>query len=173
MASIIKVDTIQTAAGGTPTAVDLGINTTGNVLQVVQQTYSTQTSGLSTSFSDTGLSASITPSSTSSKILVIVSQSHYLARQTNAPILMYARLLRDSTVVFSHDRCMGFNAGTAANGYIELYTTNNISHLDSPSTTSSLTYKTQVSLQTTNNNGGEASQPNNQPSTITLLEIAG
>lgn len=36
MASIIKVDQIQTAAGGTPTAADLGINTTGNVLQVVR-----------------------------------------------------------------------------------------------------------------------------------------
>lgn len=68
---------------------------------------------------------------------------------------------------------MGLNAGTAANGYIEMYTANNISHLDSPSTTSSVTYKTQVSLQTTNNGAEGSNQPNNQPSTITLIEIAG
>ena len=173
MSSIIKVDQIQLANGSTPTAGDLGFNTTGSVLQVVQQTYSTQTGSLTTSFSDTGLSASITPSSTSSKILVLVSQSHYMARQTNVTVLLYARLLRDSTVVFSHDRCMGLNAGTAANGYIEMYTANNISHLDSPSTTSSVTYKTQVSLQTTNNGAEGSNQPNNQPSTITLIEIAG
>jgi hypothetical protein len=35
MASILKVDTIQTAAGGTPTAADLGLNVSGGVLQVV------------------------------------------------------------------------------------------------------------------------------------------
>ena len=36
MTSIIKVDTLQKANGATPTAADLGINTTGTVLQVKQ-----------------------------------------------------------------------------------------------------------------------------------------
>ena len=37
MTSILKVDTLQKADGATPTAADLGINTTGNLLQVVSQ----------------------------------------------------------------------------------------------------------------------------------------
>jgi len=45
MTSIIKVDQIQNAAGGVPTAGDLGINTTGTVLQVVQ-TYNENSSYL-------------------------------------------------------------------------------------------------------------------------------
>ena len=48
---------------------------TGSVLQVVNATYSTLTSSSSGSYSDTGLTASITPTSSTSKILVIVSQS--------------------------------------------------------------------------------------------------
>ena len=48
---------------------------TGNVLQVVAATESTGVTTTSQSYQDTGLSASITPSATSSKILVIVSQN--------------------------------------------------------------------------------------------------
>ena len=43
MTSIIKVDQIQTAAGATPTAADLGINTTGSVLKVSHFTNNTRT----------------------------------------------------------------------------------------------------------------------------------
>jgi len=46
---------------------------TGSVVQVVNATYTGQTSSASNSFVDTGLSASITPSSASNKILVLVS----------------------------------------------------------------------------------------------------
>ena len=70
MASILKVDQIQTAAGGTPTAADLGINTSGNVLQVVTATSESAGATTSTSFVSY-MSANITPSSTSSKILLI------------------------------------------------------------------------------------------------------
>lgn len=41
MASIIKVDTIQTAAGGTPTAADLGINREGEIIQVARESAGT------------------------------------------------------------------------------------------------------------------------------------
>ena len=44
----------------------------GKILQVVNATYSTQTTSSSSTYADTGLSASITPSSSSSKVLVIV-----------------------------------------------------------------------------------------------------
>jgi hypothetical protein len=70
MTSIIKVDTIQTSAGGTPTASSLGIGGTGKIGQVVSSTTSTsQYFNYITSYADIGLSVSITPTSTSSKIL--------------------------------------------------------------------------------------------------------
>lgn len=56
MSSIIKVDQIQKADGSTPTAGDLGLNTTGSVLQVKQISSATITSTTSSSWTDTGIS---------------------------------------------------------------------------------------------------------------------
>ena len=87
MASKIKVDQLETADGSGTIALQnqlSGMTTaslptvttdklgTGAVLQVVQGTYSTQITSTAASFSDTNLSASITPSSSSSKIYVQV-----------------------------------------------------------------------------------------------------
>ena len=78
MASIIKVDTIQTAAGGTPTAADLGLNTTGSVVNVYRYEYEITASNggtntiATTSFTDfRGLSSiSYTPQSTGNKLII-------------------------------------------------------------------------------------------------------
>ena len=95
MTSILKVDQIQLANGNTPTASDLGLNTTGSVLQV-KQAFKTDTStGASSSFADIGgMSVTITPSSASSKFLITF----------HAAITMYdntiqVRLMRDSTPI--------------------------------------------------------------------------
>ena len=77
MTSIIKVDQIQNAAGGVPTAGDLGLNTTGSVLQVVQ-TYNGNSSHIaasSTGLVASGIQASITPKQAGSLILVSFSIS--------------------------------------------------------------------------------------------------
>lgn len=78
MASIIKVDQIQTAAGGTPTAADLGINTSGNVLQCVS-TMTAQPSAHSATMSDSNLTVSITPKQVGSTIIC-----HYSFRYGNS-----------------------------------------------------------------------------------------
>jgi len=70
MASIIKVDQIQTAAGGTPTAADLGINVNGNTLQVVRDSIASNISTSSTSYVATGHTVTITPKFANSIILV-------------------------------------------------------------------------------------------------------
>ena len=72
MTSIIKVDQIQNAAGGVPTAADLGLNISGSVLQVVATEITTRNIATSsTSLVDvTGSALAITPKSTSSKILL-------------------------------------------------------------------------------------------------------
>lgn len=134
----------------------------GKVLQVVSATTSTAQSSSSTTLVDTGLSASITPSAATSKILVIVTQSGYKAA-ANSGNAIRLNLNRGATAIFTSDYLLF--TGTA----IELSTLIPISYLDSPSTTSATTYKTQFS-----NRVAAASvdvQPSSTTSTIILMEI--
>tara|TARA_R110000751_G_scaffold37153_3_gene90284 strand:+ start:1649 stop:2197 length:549 start_codon:yes stop_codon:yes gene_type:complete len=77
MTSILKVDNIQKANGSTPTAGDLGINTTSTILQVKQVISNTASSAFnSRTFTDIpGMTIAITPISTSSNILISTSLS--------------------------------------------------------------------------------------------------
>ena len=128
---------------------------TGSVLQVVQGSYNTEFSTTSSTFADIGLSASITPSSSSNKILVLYSVG-YLMQDTNIAGL---QLLRGSTVIQSSVR--------VAHALHASYFHNEF--LDSPATTSSTTYK----IQSNKNTGSSFATCWNaqQPSTITLMEI--
>jgi hypothetical protein len=144
--------------------------TAGSVLQVVSVKYSTQATIASTSYVDTGLSASITPSSTSSKILVLVTHTVRSTQSTSNLRSPYVNLLRDSTQVFEKRT---YNWG----GTGEFSATGNsvdgsIIVLDSPSTTSSVTYKTQGKLDSTASSSSLYFQNENTDSTITLMEIA-
>jgi len=175
MSSIIKVDTIQLADGSTPSVTDLGLSAltssdmpTGSVIQVVSATYSTLVSSTSTSYIDTGLTANITPSSTSNKILVIVSQTFGIKRNDPYHVGLLA-ITRNTTVI---NEVHWDNEYTASLNY-KLASPSSITTLDSPSSTSSVTYKTQIrcyhgsnsEVVYANNRGAEA--------TITLMEIAG
>jgi hypothetical protein len=140
----------------------------GKVLQVVTATYSTQTTATSTTPSDTGLSASITPSATSSKVLVLITQPFAISK-SDTNLGGGFRILRGSTSIY--DPATGQNGiamGGLPNAYHEMYNTWNASYLDSPSTTSSTTYKTQQRVQDT---GSVISQINSATSSIILLEI--
>ena len=99
------------------------------VLQVVYAQSTTSTTSTSATYATTNLSASITPQSTSSKILVLTAQP-FLASAAAASIGM--RLLRGSTNVWSTDNANYFATDTG--------TMSNIFYLDSPSTTSATTY---------------------------------
>ena len=78
--SEIQVNTINEYTGASGVTIDgllikdgaIPSISGGKVLQVVQATYSTQGTSTSTSFTDTGLTASITPSNASNKVLVQV-----------------------------------------------------------------------------------------------------
>lgn len=135
MSSILKVDQIQLANGNTPTAGDLGLNTTGNVLQVVEadgSQFVTQTVG---SWQDV-MSATIIPTSSSSKVLVIC---HYAAYGGGTGrVRANGRILRGSTSVFQSNEI--FFRETS--GQLKSIRTNLI-ELDSPSSTSAVTYKFQ------------------------------
>lgn len=140
----------------------------GKVLQVVQATTTTSTSVASTSYTDTGLSATITPSSASSKILVLVNQRFRMER-SNDSINMASQLLRGATVVYLQEFDANlYIAGTTLailGGY------SNANYLDSPATTSAITYKTQGKVSTTSNGGVVVFQEGSTISSIILMEI--
>ena len=179
------VCTATSFAGEIPAASIVGVCTSGLtktggfgvVLQVVQTVKTDTFSTSSTSYTDvTGISVSITPSSTSSKVLVMLEANSSTTGGNNAMF----RLKRDSTTLSVGDaadsrsqaayqqRINDTNA--ALNGSITL--------LDSPSTTSSTTYKLQTKVQggtvdinrTAANTDGAAYA--RTMSTITAMEIA-
>lgn len=138
----------------------------GKVLQVVSGSSSTTAEIYSTTYTDSNLSATITPSSTSSKILVLV--THRAVVQRDATILEngFIRLVRGSTAILSYEGAMWFRAGSTAD--TALLTLVPITYLDSPSTTSAVTYKTQGKVEATSSNANIRLYSGSQ---IVLLEI--
>ena len=132
----------------------------GKVLQVVTGTTTTQVDTSSTTLVDTGLSAAITPSATSSKVLCLVSQSvSHNGRSVGRLVL-----LRTTTNIYDT-----IEVGDADNQR----TLHFAAFLDSPSTTSATTYKTQMArfaqsgtINIQRNDSGSAGK-----STIILAEI--
>ena len=160
--------TVLTLPATTGTVITTGNIPTGSVLQVVQGTYSTQTTSSSSTFADTGLTASITPSSSSNKILILVSHAGCLKYNTNTTIGM--KIVRNSTDIHNFGGRTGLTDGTIANEVGTMATM----YLDSPSTTSSTTYKTQYNSNA--NTGSVMLQDSTTgaiTSTITLMEIKG
>jgi hypothetical protein len=138
----------------------------GNVLQVVNATYSTETANATNTYADTGLTASITPSSSSSKILVLVNQNGIDKSDANSTSGVFIRLLRGSTELIQMVAYCNFT-----NTAIRLITGSvSTCYLDSPSTTSLTTYKTQ--FYNIANASTVRVNSNSAVSTITLLEIA-
>jgi hypothetical protein len=134
----------------------------GKVLQVVQGTTTTNASNSTTTMADTNLSASITPSAATSKVLVIVTQ-HCEKTAGNAGNTIALRLMRGATEVFINQYLLYTNSALINRGL------QSFSYLDSPSTTSATTYKTQFAND--GNNAAVAVQSSNQMSTIILMEI--
>jgi hypothetical protein len=115
----------------------------GKVLQVVSTLKTDTFTSTSTSFTDiTGLSVSITPSSATSKVLIL---SSFMLSGTNGLYLVTAKLLRGATTVYAGDadgsRTQGFYNNIPADNNGGGF--GNITFLDSPATTSATTYKIQ------------------------------
>ena len=160
---------ILTVSGGVPTwATPAGGG--GKVLQVVQATTSTRVDVASTSYTDSGLSASITPTLSTSKILVLVNQWVYSYRNAVENGGQY-RLVRGSTAVWNAPTGVTFGSYSGGSADTEIQTNLNVNYLDSPATTSSITYKTQGTVFTTANSAMTSFQKVTNTSTITLMEI--
>mgnify|MGYP003987605173 FL=1 len=156
---------------GTVDAGTLAVNSRGTVLQVVSQSSSALETS-STTYADM-YSATITPSSTSSKILVMVTNHIFVGADSNntwrAALII---LLRGATTIHSDLDSYGEGAYLANDS--DRYMTYSSFHLlDSPATTSATVYKLQGKSKTTsatmsfNNTGYGAG------GAITLMEIAG
>lgn len=139
---------------------------TGSVLQVVNVTYATQVNTASTSYTDTGLSASITPLFSTSKILVLVNQAGVGKEGGGTGQRVHIRLMRGTSQLFEMEKLGGYTAANDTNVIGSVST----SYLDSPATTSSTTYKTQFFNET--GSGLVYVNWNNGTSTITLMEIS-
>jgi hypothetical protein len=162
--------TLPTASGTVLTSGSTANFPAGSVLQVVSATTTTE---VSTSTVDTwvssGLSASITPSSASSRIVIIASQNIGLDGTTGASDAQFnLGIFRNSTLVFGQ---IGFD-DSRANTIVDFVYRAGISYLDSPATTSSVTYTTRGSLRTAGI-GILKMQYSSNFSSIILMEIAG
>lgn len=143
----------------------------GKVLQVVMGQTSTPITIASTTYTDTGLTANITPSATSSKILVILTQPVYgYAGQYSAPGLGI-QLVRAGTSIWAGNKNnIGMETSVSGNTGI-MFSIMSLTYLDSPSSTSSLTYKTQGAVYSTASSRSSTYQIENSPAQIILMEI--
>lgn len=108
----------------------------GKILQVVGANTNTIVTNATTTLTDTGLTATITPSATSSKIIILVSQP-YFKSAGHAQNAANVQLQRNGTNICDFS-LLGYT-NTTVIGYMMFAA----SYLDSPNTTSALTYKTQ------------------------------
>ena len=135
---------------------------TGKVLQVVSTSTTTEASTTSTSWQNTSLTANITPSATSSKIYIIGSTNGQSAGSNERNNLS---IFRDSTNL--GDSGQGFGRSLNADELMEKAA---ISFVDSPSSTSQITYALYF-----RSGGGNAItfDANACKASIILMEIAG
>ena len=162
MSSILKVSEIQD-----PTGKKI-LQNTGGVLQVVNNTHTTQISVSNSSLTDVGVSTSITPTSSSSKILVIasaqVNQSHTSGTTTYGHFELY-RGDSGGTEIFDGQSAELVSGNAAREFGVRWHT-----HvLDSPATTSATTYTLYYKPES---GALHVINRNSSPAIMTLMEIS-
>ena len=136
----------------------------GNVLQVVHYLWQSNTSTTSTSYVDSGLTATITPSSTSSKILVIGSANAVFTQAVNTGVRI--GLFNGVTELTTPAFYAAYDTASTDNQRNVPF-----SNLHSPSSTSAQTYI--IKFYRNTGSGSVAIGANDSNSFITLMEIAG
>jgi len=137
MVSQIKVDKILESSSSA------GVHIPGHIIQVVTGTANDDTDINQTDYTDTGLSVSITPKYASSKILLIAQHYTISYAPGTLPFALF-QILRDSTVILN-DVPNGMKGDDHPNDN-NCYKAHsfNMTYLDSPNSTSAITYKTQA-----------------------------
>jgi hypothetical protein len=140
---------------------------TGSVIQTVNATAATAVSSSTATLVDTTLTATITPLFANSKILILVNQNGLRKTNANPSSDMKLVLVRDGSVIVGIS-LYSFYTNTTLEIRGQTLST---SYLDSPATTSAVTYKTQFSNPDAAGVVNVQNETGNAPSTITLLEI--
>ena len=172
--SKIEVDAIEPQSGTTLTigasgdTVALGSGATlgsgmGKVLQVIQSIIATTQNTTSTSYVTSNLSASITPSSASNKVLIMLSGGNAFNNTNNENVLI--AFYRGATELASSPHGIIQNT-SGTNSFKSSWSA---SYLDSPASTSSLTYATHYKVSGGTGHFNEATVSVQ----LTLMEIAG
>ncbi len=141
------------------------------ILQVVSNTpYTTETDNSTTSYADTGVTATITPQSADSKILVYVVHGSCRKNETSASNALKMQLHRKiGAGAFSSVQQIADGQGATGTAVALIFNVNGVL-LDSPATTSAVTYKTMFANATAS--AVVTVQRNAVPSTIILMEIS-
>jgi hypothetical protein len=152
---------VLTVSGGAPA---WAAAPTGKIAQVIFGQTSSTVSNSTSTYADTGLTATITPSSATSTILVLVNQNGVFKSNGNSLNNNEVKLLRGATTLIN----------TMTGGYTNTALNNNVgavsaSYLDSPATTSATIYKTQYRCD--NNTASVSVQYNASTSTMILMEV--
>ena len=141
-------------------------DTTGTILQVVQSEIATTQNTTSTGYTTSNLTASITPSSTSSKVLMILSGGNCYHATNVANVLMAFH--RDGSIIGSgSDVAHAIIQNTSGTNTFK--SSWSASFLDSPSSTSSLTYAPFYKVTTGTGHFNEATVR----VMLTLFEVTG
>jgi hypothetical protein len=142
----------------------------GKLLQMVYSTYSTETAVASTSFTDTGLTATITPTSASSTILVQFGVNYSLYRASYYQSAKVQLVRGASTNIYTSGIDWGGEITNTATTY-RLGGFAQYAYQDSPATTSATTYKVQGAARETSNSGNVTFQNSSAISWFCLMEI--
>ena len=153
--STLSVDTIQ----GQTTAANVKLPA-GCILQVIQGTHATEVTHNTSAYTDTGLTATITPKYNNSKIYILVNQGVYWTGNGFS-----IKILRGSTGISTPPVNYDIHDNSVSNARDKI----TLTHLDSPATTSATTYKTQLHGHSS---GTFKTNNDNTTSTMTLMEIA-
>jgi hypothetical protein len=180
-----KGDLIAATAADTPARLAVGANDTvltadsaeatglkwatpaagGKVLQVVEAVTTTQATISSGSYTDTNIEATITPSATNSKILVIVSANVLVYAASGSSLISATQLLRGATQISDMPNFIRQTQTSFTDNSIAANCA--ITKLDSPNTTSATTYK----VQAKQGGGTIYFQNGSGQSSIILMEI--
>jgi hypothetical protein len=164
--STLKTNAIQTVAGKPI------LNSTGSILQVVSTFKNDEFTTTSTSAVDiTGFNATITPSSTASKILILITIGGVI---NSGAATQTFRMFRGATWIAQPSFIGGTGAGSFTSWTANYAPTASFSFLDSPTTTSATTYKLQMSVDSGTGyfNRHATSTNYNSTSSLTLMEIS-
>lgn len=170
---IVKQSGSNLTIGGSGDNIVLGSGATtsfGKIGQVITASTTTQTQTTSSSFTDSTITANITPQSTSSKVIILIQYSHQLfgnssTSDVDGEYKLVRTLNSTDTALVTSDNNPRFSGFSSNSGF---YILNVPIHFeDSPSTIDQCTYKLQIAAAS----GRHSAQQDSQRSQITLMEI--